>query len=105
MGLADDLQQHRVTHRPRRRAMAPAVVARHRDAQDPAANLHRVAVSCDGSDDFETPLGSVCAFNSSLARLVTASSHSSSRIRRRAAADSTDSAVVTPGRSPRSTRS
>ena len=106
MDLADDLQQHPMAHRPRRRrAPPPGVVARHRDAQDPAANLHRVAVSYDGGGDFESPFGSVWALSNSFARFVTASSVSSSRIRRRAATNSTDSAVVTPGFSPRSTRS
>ncbi len=42
-------------------------------------------------DDLPSPFGSVCAFNSSFARFVTASSVSSSRMRLRAAVSSPDS--------------
>ena len=38
-------------------------------------------LACDRGDDLEAPLGSVCSSSSSKARLVTASSVSSSRIR------------------------
>ena len=104
--LGDDLQEHPVAHRARRHgSFAPGVVARHRDPQHPAGDLHRVAVAYDGGDDLEAPFGWICSRNNSLARLVTANSHSSSRIRRRAAANAADSPVATPGRSPRSTRS
>ena len=59
-----------------------------------------MALAYDRGDDLEPPFGLICSLNSSFARLVTASSASSSRMRLRTAASSTDSAVVTPGLSP-----
>ena len=86
----------------RRRPGALGVVARHRYAQHSAGTLDLVAITYDDVDDFEAPLGSVWVFNSSLVRRVTTSAVSSWRIRLRTAATA---AIVTPGRSPRSTRS
>ena len=99
--LTDELQQHRVAHGASgQRPSPPGAEARHRDPDPPCSDLDGIAVAYDGGDDLGAPVGSVCSFNNSKARLVTASSVSKSRMRRRAAANSADSAVVTPGSEP-----
>src|SRR5690606_15410171 len=97
LGVHDthDFCDHRVTHATCRRfAFTPRIEPRHRHPHDTADHLDREALAHDLSDDL--PFGSVWAVNNSLARFVTASSVSSSRIRWRAAANSADSTVVIP---------
>src|SRR5262245_16682910 len=104
MDLADDLGEHGVAHRAGRRwPSTPHVEPRDRHPDDTAGDLDGEAVLHDRGDDLEPPFGSVCSFNNSFARRSTVSSVSSARIRLRAALNSADSAVVTPGRTPRST--
>ena len=94
-------QRSGVPHRPgRRAARAPRVEPRHRHPDDTAGNLDWEILAHDLGDDLPSPFGSVWALNNSLARFVTASSVSSSRMRFRAAAKSPDSTVVTPARQP-----
>lgn len=103
---ANDVGEHGVAHAARRGcACAPGVEPGHGHTDDAAGDFGWEALAHDLGDDLPSPFGSVWAFNSSLARFVTASSVSSSRIRLRADANATDSAVVTPARKPRSTRS
>ena len=70
-----------------------------------AQQFHRQAIRGDHLDGREPPFGLVVPFNNSAAFRWIASSASSSRMRRRAAANSARSAGVRPGSIPWSTRS
>jgi hypothetical protein len=85
----------------RRSVWCPAV-SRTVKVVSSARDLDGDAIAHDLGDDLEPPFGSANSLSASLARLSTATSVSSCRIRLRAATNSADSAVVTPGRSPRS---
>ncbi len=99
----DELRQPRVTASPRRRrTIQPLIVPRYRDAQNSASDIDRKSFGGDYFDRRIRPFGSDFSFNSSVARRWIASSVSSSRIRRFAAASSACSGVVTPASRPAS---
>ena len=105
MHTTDDLRQPSVTEFPRRRhTVQPPVVAGDGNAQNAASDLDRVPFRGDHLDRRVRPFGLVSSFRSSVARRWIASSVSSSRIRRFAAASSACSAVVTPASRPASIR-
>ena len=102
---SDVLRQPCVTENScRRRTIQPFIVPRCGDAQNSASGLDRKPFGGDYFDRRERPFGSDFSFNSSVARRWIASSVSSSRMRRFAAASSACSDVVTPASSPASTR-
>jgi hypothetical protein len=75
------------------------------DVQHSAGDLDGQPFAGHHRDRLEAPFGRTDSFNNSAARRCTASSVSSSRIRRRAALSSSRSADVNPGSSPRSINS
>jgi len=89
----------------RRRAQTSSVIPGLGDVEHATREFHRQAIRGDHLDGRESPFGLVVPFNNSAAFRWIASSASSSRIRRRAAANSARSPEARPGSIPWSTRS
>jgi hypothetical protein len=101
--LGDEIGEPGMTYRPgRRTAHEVGVVPGPGDLEHPRGERNCMAFAGDHADRLEAPFGGTALRSNSLARRVTASSASSSAIRRRAAISSALSELLTPGRSPAS---
>ena len=107
MDLVDEISQPGVADGPSRGwAVSPLVETGFRHSKHPARHLAALPLAPHDLDRFVPPFGDTTwAFSSSLARLVTARSVSSSAMRRRAALSFSFSPDAQPGSRPRSTAS